>query len=332
LVNSIIRGNPEIRRTDWPAATPRVAPRGGSAVKAPPFDYVRPASLEEAIAALREFGDRARLIAGGQTLLATLNMRLSEPQLLIDLAALQPLRGITAVARPEGTVLRIGALTTHSEIERDALVARHTPLLRMAAPHIAHRAIRNRGTWGGSIAYADPAAEWPACLVALDGTVVVRGPAGERRIAAAEFFVDLYTTALGPAEIVIACELPVCGPTHRFAFDELARRHGDYAIVGMALAATLESARLARLRLVFLGVGTTPVRAPRTEAVLQGRALDGAVIEAAVHALTEDLDPMPDPTHTAATKRHLAGVLTRRALAGLTAPQAGAPTATGDGA
>ena len=288
-------------------------------MKAPAFDYTRPRSLDEVFGLLATHGDGARLLAGGQTLLATLNMRLSEPSMLIDLGGIEALKGISveraADGNAAGQVLRIGALVTHSEIEASALVAQHSPLLAMAAPHIAHRAIRNLGTWGGSIAYADPAAEWPACLVALEGVVVVRGANRERRIAAQDFFLDLYTTALAAGEIVTACELPLRQAGDVFVFDELARRHGDYAIVGLALAARHGSVGLQRLRLVFLGVGATPVRTPRTEAALEGRALTMPMLDTAMATLAAELNPMADLTTASATKRHLACVLTRRALA-----------------
>jgi len=282
-------------------------------MKAPIFDYAKPRSLSEVFDLLATWGDEARLLAGGQTLLATLNMRLSEPAMLIDINAIAELKGISVQQVAGSQVLRIGALATHSEIEASELVARHAPLLTMAAPHIAHRAIRNLGTWGGSIAYADPAAEWPTCLAALEGVVVLRSARGERRVAAHEFFLDLYTTALAEGEIVAACELPLCQPDDHFAFDELARRHGDYAIVGLALAA-----RPGRVRLAFLGIGTTPIRARRAEAVLEaqapGAALTPAVIDAAIEALQAELNPLADLTNSSATKRHLACVLTRRAL------------------
>ena len=292
-------------------------------MKAPAFDYTKPASLDEVFGLLAAHGDGARLLAGGQTLLATLNMRLSEPSLLIDINGIEALKGISVEAAAGGNgagqVLRIGALVTHSEIEASGLVAQHAPLLTLAAPHIAHRAIRNLGTWGGSIAYADPAAEWPACLAALEGVVVVRGAHGERRIAAQDFFIDLYTTALDAGEVVTACELPLRQPADVFVFDELARRHGDYAIVGLALAAQRGGGGggvgMQRVRLAFLGVGATPLRAVRTEAALEGRALNSAMLDAAMSTLAAELNPMPDLTNSAATKRHLAGVLTRRALA-----------------
>jgi len=280
-------------------------------MKAPAFDYQKPRSLDAVFELLASHGDEARLLAGGQTLLATLNMRLSEPALLIDITAIEALKGISV----QGQVLRIGALVTHSEIEASALVAQHAPLLSLAVPHIAHRAIRNLGTWGGSVAYADPAAEWPCCLAALDGVVVVRSTRGERRIAAKDFFLDLYTTALAEGELVTACELPVAQAADVFRFDELARRHGDYAIVGLALAARSVPGGLGLLRLAFLGLGTTPIRARRTEALFENTPFTTMHLGALMDSLLDELQPLADLTNSAATKRHLAGVLTRRLLA-----------------
>ncbi|MBT9459922.1 MAG: xanthine dehydrogenase family protein subunit M [Burkholderiaceae bacterium] len=280
-------------------------------MKAPAFDYQKPRSLDAVFELLASHGDEARLLAGGQTLLATLNMRLSEPALLIDITAIEALKGISV----QRQVLRIGALVTHSEIEASALVAQHAPLLSQAVPHIAHRAIRNLGTWGGSIAYADPAAEWPCCLAALDGVVVVRGAQGERHIAARDFFLDLYTTALAEGELVTACELPLAQAADVFRFDELARRHGDYAIVGLALAARSVPGGLEQLRLAFLGLGTTPIRARRTEALFENTPFTTMHLGALMDSLLEELQPLADLTNSAATKRHLAGVLTRRLLA-----------------
>ena len=279
-------------------------------MKAPAFDYTKPRSMVEVFALLQRHGADARLLAGGQTLLATLNMRLSEPALLIDLTGLAALRAIGV----EGQVLSIGALATHSEVERSELVARHAPLLAMAVPYIGHRAIRNRGTFGGSIAYADPAAEWPACLAALDGTVVAQGPGGERRIPARDFFRGLYQTALRADEVLAACELPCTQPNDWFAFDELARRHGDYAIVGLAAAARRDGRALRSPRFAFLGAAATPLRATRTEALLDGRALDQAAIDAALGCIKSELDPPADPVHSSAAKRHLASVLLKRVL------------------
>jgi carbon-monoxide dehydrogenase medium subunit len=280
-------------------------------LKAAAFDYIKPDTVGQVLALLRQHGDDARLLAGGQTLMATLNMRLSEPALIIDITGLPVLRGIEL----RGDVLRIGALATHTQIEESELVARHAPLLAEAAPHIAHRAIRNSGTWGGSIAYADPAAEWPACLLALGGTVVAQGPEGERRIAGDDFFTGLYSTALQPDEIVVASEIPVARAGQWHGIAELARRHGDYAIVGLAASAQRQGAALSAVRLAFMGVAATPWRARRTEALLEGKATDEATIAMAVASLRAEIDPLPDLTNTPETKRHLAGVLLQRLLA-----------------
>ena len=279
-------------------------------MKSPPFDYVKARSIEQVHALLQEHGDDARILAGGQTLLATLNMRLSEPTVLIDITGLAGLRGITL----QGNWLHIGALATHTEIETSALVAEHAPLLAAAAPHIAHRAIRNCGTWGGSIAYGDPAAEWPCCLVALEGVILVQGPEGGRQIAATDFFHDLYTTALQPHEIVTGARVPVASAAQWFGFSELARRHGDYAVAGLALAAHFDGLVAQRVRLGFLGIGAIPLRAGQTEALLAGKVLDQGTIEIAVASLKSELEPLPDLTHESQTKRHLAAVLMRRLL------------------
>jgi carbon-monoxide dehydrogenase medium subunit len=285
-------------------------------MKSPAFDYIRATSPQHALALLAEHGDDAHLLAGGQTLLATLNLRLSQPALLVDIGALTQLAGITV----SGSTLRIGALTRHVEVEESPLVARHAPLLAQAAPHIAHRAIRNRGTFGGAVAYADPAAEWPACVLALNATLVLLGAAGERRVAAADFFRGVYTTARRSDELLVACEFPVIGAGERHHFSELARRQGDYAIAGLAACARVQggaAARLGDLRLVFLSLGDRPLRARAAEAVLQAGALTPERIAEADAALRAELDPFADITHSAAAKKQLAATLMRRALSAL---------------
>ncbi len=284
-------------------------------MKSPAFDYVRAESPQHALALLAQHGDEARVLAGGQTLLATLNMRLSQPALLVDIGGLQAWRGIEV----QGGVLRIGALVRHVEIEESALVARHAPLLAQAAPHIAHRAIRNLGTFGGALAYADPAAEWPACVLALGGTLVLQGTQGERRVAAADFFQGLYTTALQEGELLAACELPLAAADERQHFSELARRHGDYAIAGLAACARRAADRLLDVRLAFLSLGDRPLRASAAEAILQAGPLDDARIAAADAALRAELVPFADLTHSAAAKTQLAATLMRRALRALAA-------------
>lgn len=267
-------------------------------MKAPPFAYVRASSLAEALELLDEHGERARLLAGGQSLVAMLNMRLAAPELLIDISRLRDLSGIQV---RDGSV-RIGALTTHAEIGCSADIARHLPLLAQAAPHVAHAAIRNVGTFGGSLALADPAAEWPACCVALDARFTLADRHATREVRAREFFQGLYSTALRPAEILTHVDIPLPGADCRAAFFELARRRGDYAIVGLAALAKCTRGALTDVRLAFFGIGTTPV-----------------LTTSAGPALDQHLDPVPDLYSSAATKMQLARVLRDRALAKLSA-------------
>jgi len=268
-------------------------------VKPAPFAYRKARSVEEAIALL---GTReARLLAGGQSLIALLNMRLATPALLVDINGIEGLGGIVL----RDGMVEIGALVRHVEAEHSPIVAAQAPLIARALPHVGHVAIRNRGTIGGSLALADPAAELPACLLALGGEVEARGPRGTRRIAAEDFFKGLFETALAPDEMLTAVRVPAAGRDTRVGFAELSRRHGDYALVGLAASARVDGGRLADVRLAFFGVGATPLRARGAEAAL----VDGDV-EAAVNAL--DLDPPDDAQATGAVKRHLAGVLLRR--------------------
>ena len=264
-------------------------------MKAPSFAYAKARSLEEAFELLGHPG--AKILAGGQSLIPSLNMRLSTPDLLIDIGGLSTLAGIQV----SGNMVRIGALTTHAQILKSGEVRAHVPMLAEAAAQIAHPAIRNRGTLGGSLALADPAAEYPACAIALGATLVIHGKNGERRVAAADFFQGLFETDLKPHEILAAAEFPRGGES---SFQELARRHGDYASVGLAA-----HRRDSDLRLAFFGVGTKPV--------LGKHAAEAAKrsITAAQEALARDLDPPADLYHSGATKLHLARVLLGRALA-----------------
>jgi carbon-monoxide dehydrogenase medium subunit len=279
-------------------------------VKPAPFAYKKARSLNEAIGLLGQNAD-ARLLAGGQSLIATLNMRLSAPSLLIDINGLD---GLDRIEVKDGAVT-IGALARHAQIERSTVIATHAPLIARAMPHIAHPAIRNRGTIGGSIAFADPAAELPACLLALGGEVEAQGPNGTRRIKADDFFVDLYETALRPGEMLTAIRVPAATAETRTGFAELARRHGDYAMVGLAATARAKGKELSDVRLAFFGVGNTQLRTRKAEA-----ALAGGDIDAAVAAL--DLAPHDDIQATGAEKKHLAGVLLKRVAAQLMEPRA----------
>jgi len=279
-------------------------------MKAAAFDYVKPKALQEALSLLAEAGDGAQLIAGGQTLLATLNLRLSEPSVLIDITDLTELKGITLV----GDQLRIGALVTHTEIEDSELIAKHAPLLKAAVPHIAHRAIRNLGTWGGSLAYGDPAAEWPACSLALRATMIIQGPSGERRISANDFFIDLYTTSLEPDEILVATEIPIATSQEIFYFHELARRHGDYAVAGLAAVAQKQGDVLTKCAFTFFSVSSKPVMATKAQDLVNGKKLNEELIEKAVAATREEIETIADITNSAEAKEHLIGVLLERGL------------------
>ena len=260
-------------------------------MKAPSFAYAKARSLAEAFDLLERPG--ARVLAGGQSLIPSLNMRLASPELLVDIGGVAALKEISAGKAG----LRIGALATHSAILNSPEVAGKVPLLVQAAGHVAHPAIRNRGTLGGSLALADPAAEYPAVALALEATIVVQSRNGERRIAAQAFFKGLFETDLRPGEIVAAAEFP---PAERSVLLELARRHGDYAIVGLAGAA-----KGALKRIAFFGVGATPVLAVQAA---RERSLEGAQ-----KALEKDLQPAADLYHSSATKLHLAKVLLGRA-------------------
>ena len=293
----------------------RPSDREEISIKAPSFAYIRARSLPEVFELLETHGDGAKLLAGGQSLIASLNLRLSAPELLIDITQVAGLSGIRLAAGQ----LHIGALTTHAEVERSADVAEALPLIALAAPHIAHVAIRNAGTFGGSIAMADPSAEWPACCVALDATFAIESKAGSRRVRAREFFKGLYTTDLQPNEVLTAIEIPLPGPHYRSAFLELTRRRGDYGTIGIAAVAKNTGGTLTDVRLAFLAAGPVPVLARKAMAAVEGKRPSAEVIAACAEALAEDLDPGDGIDSTAATKMHLARVLTERALLALAA-------------
>lgn len=265
-------------------------------MKSASFAYAKVRTLEEAFELLEKHGQEARVLAGGQSLMPTLNMRLSAPALLIDITGLAQLKNISL----ESGVLGIGALVTHSQIEKSADVRKHVPLLAEAVAHVAHPAIRNRGTFGGSLALADPAAEYPAVALALNATIVVKGSKGERQIPASHFFKGLFETDLRPGEILVGAEIAAQLKDERSAFLELARRHGDYAILGLAAFKGVAETRFA-----FLNAGPKPVLA-------KNAALKKTLAEAK-EALKADLLPPADLYNSSDMKRHLAGVLLERA-------------------
>ena len=281
-------------------------------MKASAFAYARATSLANALELLVQHGEKAKVLSGGQSLIPAMNLRLISPELIVDVGDIKELRGISV----KGETLVIGALTRHADLLKSSDIVKCAPLLAAAVEHVAHPAIRNRGTIGGSLAQADPASELPACMLALDATVVVRGPKGERRIAAAEFFTGIYETKLAPQDLLVAIELPVAGKGAAHFFHEFARRHGDYAIVGLAAQAILEGDGLADLRLGYFAVGDRPTLA-KAAAKLVGVTITPALLAEASAALSAELDPHGDQQATPAMRRHLARVLLTRCVASL---------------
>ena len=295
-------------------------------MKPVPFEYHRPASLAETFDLLDRYGDDGRLLAGGQSLVPALNLRLAAPRAVIDINRIPDLDAI----RVTGEGLVIGALARQEALERSPLVREHAPVIAMAMPHVGHSAIRARGTIGGSLALADPAAELPACVVALGATIRVGRRGGSRDIAADDFFRGIYTTALAPGEIVTEILVPRAAAGWRWGFDELARRHGDFALAGVAAAVRgaaegepsgYERGVTRDTCLVFFGVGTRPVRARRAEAALSGGRADAETLAAAGRALDDDLDPPGDVHGSPALRRHLARVLLARVVGRLVGVQ-----------
>jgi aerobic carbon-monoxide dehydrogenase medium subunit len=281
-------------------------------MKASAFAYARATSVGNALELLAAHGDRAKVLSGGQSLMPAMNLRLISPELIVDIGEIAELRGIAV----SGGVLTIGALTRHVDLARSSEIAAHAPLLTEAIAHVAHPAIRNKGTLGGSLAHADPASELPACMVALNATIIVRGPAGERRIAAEDFFTGIYETVLSAQELLVAVELPVAGKNSAHFFFEFARRHGDYAIAGLAAQAIVEGDVFTELRPVFFAVGDRPVLA-RAATKLVKTSITPAVLSAASTALGEELDPQDDQQASASMRRHLAKVLLARCVSSL---------------
>jgi carbon-monoxide dehydrogenase medium subunit len=279
-------------------------------MKARNFRYIRPNSLVEACRILAEAEGDAVPIAGGQSLLAGLNMRLSAPKLLVDIADLKELRG---ERHADGTV-RLGALTRHAELLTSELICKQLPLLTKAAPHIGHIAIRNRGTLGGSLAYADPAAELPACAVALGATLVLGSVTGERKVKAEDFFKGLFETDLRPGELIVAVEFPVTQDGAATGFAELSRRHGDFALAGLAAVATMKDGRIDEARLVYIGCAERAKVAKTVSKAVAGLRAPLTDSKAFEQAIRQDLIPDDTPGLRGDTRIHMATVLTRRVL------------------
>ncbi len=282
-------------------------------MKPAPFAYVRAQTLGQVFDLLDEHGDDARILAGGQSLMATLNMRLSAPELLIDINQIDGLSGIEL----NDSKVRIGALARHNEVAASPIIAEHAPLIAKAMPYVAHQAIRNRGTFGGSIAFADPAAELPAVSRAANADFVLQSRGGTRTVAANDFFLGLFETAREPDEILVAAEFPAIPANEKTAFNELERRHGDYAIIGLAAQGVVNGSAFASMHLAFFGAGDRPILAQTANAALEGQSYSDATVAAAQEALDADLDPMDDLNGPPEMKMHLARVVTARVLAEL---------------
>lgn len=274
------------------------------------FEYVRARSLQEIFAVLDSHGDEAKVLAGGQSLVPALNLRLAAPEIVVDVNAVAELRGIAVT----GDSLRIGAMNRYSEVAAADLVARHAPLIARAIPFIAHPAIRNRGTFGGSLCNADPASELPACALALRARFNLRSSGGERALPAEAFFVGTYATAMEPNEVLVSVDIPLAPEGRVVFFDELARRRGDYAMAGLAASTLRRGGTLSDLRLAFFAVSDMPHLATAAMAVAEGQPADDLDVEAVCTALATNFTPQEDLTTSGAAKLHLMKVLTRRAL------------------
>lgn len=280
-------------------------------MKNPPFNYHRPLSLADALDLLDKHGDEAKILAGGQSLLPVMALRLGTPSHIVDIGSIESLRQVDTGE----TGVTIGAMVSHREAELSADVARHAPMVAAALPHVGHRAIRTRGTVVGSIAHADPAAELPAVCLATDATMHIASTAGTRSVSAGDFFQGFLTTALEPPEILTAVHFPAARTTTGSAVVEISRRHGDYAMCGLACSIDVNNGVISAASLAFFGLATTAIRVPGAEATLIGAAPNTTTFATAADAVTATVEPTGDIHATSAYRRHIAGVLTRRGLA-----------------
>ena len=279
-------------------------------MKPPKFDYHAPRSVDEAVALLARYGGDAKVLAGGQSLMPLLNFRLARPAALVDVNRIDAL----AYVREDNGTVAIGAMTRQRTIEFSPVVSARLPLLREATRWVGHLPIRSRGTIGGSIAHADPSAEYPAVLTALDGEVVVQGPEGRRTVKAAALFQTYLTTTLAPEELLLEVRLPAMPDGAGYAFEEFARRHGDFAIVGIAAMIVRQDGRCAAARLATAGAGPVPVRLRSAEEILVRDGLDDHAIELAAAEASTLVEPDSDVHASAEYRRHLTRVLTSRAI------------------
>jgi CO/xanthine dehydrogenase FAD-binding subunit len=282
-------------------------------MKPAPFEYFAPTAVAEALDLLTRYGDEAKILAGGQSLMPLMNMRLARPRVVIDINRLNDLAYISPGAN--GT-LTIGALTRQRAVERSNFIREHHPLLAAAMPFIGHFQIRNRGTIGGSIVHADPAAELPALCLALDAAFVLQSAARQRAMKAADFFLTYLTTAIEPIELLTEIRLPPWHPQWRWGFQEVCRREGDFALVGAAAVVQVDDNAVCQAtRLTMFGVGGTPVRLRRAEALVSGQPVDEGLLNEVAHAVSEELEPDSDIHASVQYRKEVGGVVARRALA-----------------
>lgn len=280
-------------------------------MKPPAFEYVAANSIDMAIESLAEAGDEAKIIAGGQSLIPMLNFRLLRPSVLIDINRITGLGFIDDTA----TEIRIGALTRHYQLETSPVIAQHLPILACAMRHVAHLAIRNRGTIGGSLSHADPAAELPMMVLLLEAELHIASVAGKRTVTPRDFFLDALTVNLAGGDLVTEITLPKLPPKTGWGFEEVARRHGDFALTAVAATVTLSDGAIVQARIALTGVGPTALRVPEAEALLIGCALDSSLTSRVIDAVRAGIAPETDLHASADYRRHLAGVLAGRALA-----------------
>jgi carbon-monoxide dehydrogenase medium subunit len=274
------------------------------------FDYARPTTVDEALQAIASGGEDAKVMAGGQSLIPVMRLRLAAPSTVIDLGRVSELRGV----RDDGDAIVIGAMTTHSDVIADPLIRQYAPVIAEATETVADRQVRHRGTFGGALAHADPAGDLPACALALDAEFVVAGPGGRRTVPAAEFFVDYLTTALAPDELLVEVRVPKLQGDWGMHYEKFNRVAQAWSIVGVAAAVRRENGRIAEARIGLTNMGPTPVRAAATEAALAGAEATAEAVAAAAQRAAEGTDPASDLNAQADYRQHLAQVLTRRAV------------------
>ena len=279
-------------------------------MKPPAFDYIAADSIAMAVKALAQAGDDAKIIAGGQSLVPMLNFRMLRPSILVDINRIAGLDAIEETSE----AIRIGALTRHYQLETSPLIARHLPVLSCAMTHVAHLAIRNRGTIGGSLAHADPAAELPMMALLLDAGLHIASVSGERTVAARDFFLGALTVDLAPGEIITGIVLPKLPPHTGWGFEEVARRHGDFALAAVAATLTVSGGAIEQARIALTGIGPTALRVTEAEGLLVGHALEPDLTHRVIDAVRVAIEPETDLHASSDYRRHLAGVLTGRAL------------------